>query len=235
MSTGSTGQERCQVDKPRFLVLILLVIIGVESVALALLIPQMRTSQMPVQLTSVNPQNFVVPFDQFNQPISNDTEYALQQPKNGSWLMVLSSHLTAADRTPKTEAQVSIAPEYPSENLSIPTIIVQERADGLLRIEYFAQDWPRSYGMVLFNSTIPVMENVTLKFVSYGPPVPVNPQLAPRPNGNLTILVGESVVLSDFPIAWANFSSFYAYGLLGSEFTAGEMYVTVYDFTARAP
>jgi hypothetical protein len=228
-------QVHGNVDKQRFLILLLLVIIGLESVALASLIPRTSIAQLSPQFNAVNTQTFVVPFDQFNQPISNDTEYALSQPNDGSWMITLTSNLTTTDQKPTTEAQVAISPEYPYENLSIPTIIVQERGDGLLRIEYFAQDWPKSYGLVLFNSTSLTSENITLKFVSYAPPVPVNPQLAPRPNGNLTILVGQTVVLSDYPIAWANLASFYVYGLAGSEFTAGEMDITVYKLVPRMP
>jgi len=71
-------------------------------------------------------------------------------------------------------------------------------------------------------------QNITLKFSSYGPPVPVNPQIAPYPNGNLTILVGNTVVLSNYPIAWANLSSFYIYGLKGSSFTAATVYIMIY-------
>jgi len=226
------GQVHGNVDKQKVLILLLFVIIGLESVSLASLIPRTSNKLSP-QLVAVTPQTFVVPSDQFNQPISNDTEYALSQPNDGSWMITLTSNLTTTNQKPTTEAQVAISPEYPAENLSIPTIIVQERADGLLRIEYFAQDWPKSYGLVLVNSTSLNSENITLNFVSYGPPVPVNPQLAPRPNGNLTILVGQTVVLSDYPIAWANLASFYVYGLLGSEFTAGEMVITVYNLVPR--
>ena len=103
------------------------------------------------------------------------------------------------------------------------------RGDNLLRIEYYAQDWENSYGFVLYNSTSPGWmneENITLTFVSFGPPVPVNPQIAPRPNGNLTIAIGNSVVVSNYMISWANLASFYVYGLLGSEFTAGTITLT---------
>jgi len=129
----------------------------------------------------------------------------------------------------KSEAQIAIAPEYPTENLSIPTIIVQMRGDDLLRIEYYAQDWENSYGFVLYNSTSPGwmnQQNITLTFVSFAPPVPVNPQIAPRPNGNLTIAIGSTVVVSNYMISWANLASYYVYGLLGSEFTAGTVTIT---------
>jgi len=129
----------------------------------------------------------------------------------------------------KSEAQIAIAPEYPTENLSIPTIIVQMRGDDLLRIEYYAQDWENSYGFVLYNSTSPGwmnQQNITLTFVSFAAPVPVNPQIAPRPNGNLTIAIGSTVVVSNYMISWANLASYYVYGLLGSEFTAGMVTIT---------
>jgi hypothetical protein len=104
------------------------------------------------------------------------------------------------------------------------------RGDGLLRIEYFAQNWNNSYGLVLCNSTSPTWvggQNVTLRFLSFGPPAAVNPQLAPRPNGNITILVGDTVVLADYPIAWASLSSLYIYGLHGSAFTGGTVSIRV--------
>lgn len=178
-----------------------------------------------------------VPYDEFNQPISNDTEYKLDKDLEGSWALTIQSHLTASQENQMgSEAQIALAPEYPSENRSIPTIIVQERADGLLRIEYFAQSWPNTYGLILYNSTSPswLNGNVTLKFLSYGPPVPVNPQTAPYPNGNLTINVGDIEVVTNYPIAWATLSSFYIYGLRGSDFTGGTLYITVYGVNAES-
>jgi len=57
----------------------------------------------------------------------------------------------------------------------------------------------------------------------------VNPQIAPYPNGNLTITIGNTVVISNYPIAWAGLSDFYVYGLRGSAFEAGEVTITVYE------
>jgi hypothetical protein len=57
----------------------------------------------------------------------------------------------------------------------------------------------------------------------------VNPQIAPYPNGNLTIVVGSEIVVSNYPIAWANLSDFYIYGLKGSSFVNGVLTVTVYE------
>ena len=172
----------------------------------------------------------VFPFYLFNQPISNDTNYSLNSTYDGSWIMTIQSQLAVSPTNLKgSEAQIAIAPEYPSENLSIPTIIVQERGDGLMRIEYYAQNWNNTYGLILYNSTSPswMNENVTIKFIRFGPPAPVNPQIAPRPNGNLTIVVGSTVVLSDYPVAWVNLSMLYIYGLHGSLFTAGGITITI--------
>jgi hypothetical protein len=178
-------------------------------------------------------KSFALQFDMFNQPISNDTERTLDDGINGSWVIAIQSNLAASSNNLLgSEAQIAIAPEYPSENKSIPTIIVQERGDGLLRIEYFAQNWNNSYGLVLYNSTSPTWtggENITLDFHSFGPPVQVNPQIAPYPNGNLTITVGNQVVLSNYPIAWAGLSDFYIYGLRGSSFDSGAINVWVYE------
>ena len=205
---------------------LLLVIVVIETTALA---SRMPTPQPAVNLVSGNATVFRIPFDQFNQPISNDTEYSLNSGINGSWKISIQSDLISSGDPQKSEAQVSIAPAYPFENLSIPTIIVQMRGDGLLRIEYFAQDWKNSYGFVLYNSTSPTWmgaQNITLRFVSFEPPVPVNPQLAPRPNGNLTIAIGRTIILSNYMISWANLASFYVYGLKGSAFTAGTVTVS---------
>ena len=206
----------------------LLIIVVIESSALAF---RMATPAQPAfHLTAGQETVFRLPYDKFNQPISNDTEYQLDPSINGSWRITIRSTVVPPSVNPqKSEAQISIAPEYPTENLSIPTIIVQMRGDNLLRIEYFAQDWENSYGFVLYNSTSPGWmneQNITLTFVSFGPPVPVNPQIAPRPNGNLTIAIGDTVVVSNYMISWANLASFYIYGLLGSEFTAGTVTLT---------
>ncbi len=127
---------------------------------------------------------------------------------------------------------MTFAPESTSESHSIPTIIVQERADGLLRVEYFAQSWPNTYGLLLYNSSSPGWTrgtNVTIIFRSFGPPSAVDPQLAPRSNGNLDILVGGVAVLSAYPIAWANLSDLYLYGYPGSSFTGGAVQITFYE------
>lgn len=220
-------------NKVKVVIGLLIVALVAESAVIVTLYTQPRSSggSEPVHSYVVE-KAFVVPYQVFNQPISNDTEYRLDHIIEGSWVIKIQSQLTpSTSNLTRTEAQVAIAPEYPSENLSIPTIIVQERADGLLRIEYFAQDWEHTYGLVLYNSTSPSWSdgNVTIEFVSYGPPVPVNPQLAPYPNGNLTITLGSTVIIRNYPIAWAGLSSFYLYGLKGSNFTEGSVTITVYE------
>lgn len=226
-------------NKLKLVVAILALALVLESALVVELFVGPSGSRAPnTQYTYMAKKSMAIPFQLFNQPISNDTEYSLEQSIKGSWAITIQSQLTSSSENPKgSEAQIAIAPEYPSENLSIPTIIVQERGDGLLRIEYFTQNWPNTYGLVLYNSTSPSWvggQNVTLKFVSYGPPVPVNPEIAPHPNGNLTILVGNTMVLSNYPIAWANLSSLYIYGLKGSSFTAGAVYITIYQVEPRS-
>jgi len=219
-------KRELQLNRSMIAIALLLIIVAIESSALAF-----RMAPQPaIRFVSGHETVFRVPFDQFNQPISNDTEYSLDSSINGSWRITIQGEMEPPSLNPqKSEAQVAISPAYPLENLSIPTIIVQMRGDNLLRIEYFAQDWENSYGFILYNSTSPGWigkQNITLTFVSFAPPVPVNPQIAPRPNGNLTIAIGNTIVLSNYMISWANLASFYVYGLLGSRFTAGTVTLT---------
>ena len=221
-------------DKIRTIVAILVLALVAETSLLAsIYLTQPRTTPSSQQQVQVLNKSFVASFSLFNQPISNDSEFTLDDELNGSWTISISSQLAPSpNNLMGSEAQVAIAPEYPIENLSIPTLIVQERGDGLLRIEYFAQNWNNTFGLVLYNSTSPTWtsgQNVTLKFLSYKPPVQVDPQIAPYPNGNLTITVGNTVVLSNYPIAWAGLSDFYVYGLRGSSFTGGALTVMVYE------
>jgi hypothetical protein len=188
---------------------------------------------MPYKTSSLRtaPQHFSFPFTAFNQPISNDTEQELDSSFSSSWQVDLSSSLRLSPQKALTEAEIAFAPTSPSENNAIPAIIVQERADGLVRVEYFAQNWPNTYGLLLYNSTSPSWMqagNLTMIFKSLGPPSKVNPELAPRPNGSLQIQLGGSTVLSDYPIAWANLSDLYVYGYPGSSFIGGSVEVSIY-------
>jgi hypothetical protein len=212
------------------LILLLLVgIIIIESTILA----QPYLPRHQVTYAKSRPQSVSFPYTIFNQPISNNTEQELNPAYSRSWeINIQSSLVTSSNRG--DEAEMAFAPSYPSESGSIPTIIVQERGDGLLRIEYFAQSWANTYGLVLYNSTAPNWmggENVALRFETFGPPSEVNPQLAPRPNGNMTISVGGVTLLSDFPIAWANLSDLYVYGTRGSSFTAGVIQISFYQLS----
>jgi hypothetical protein len=212
------------------LILLLLVgIIMVESTILA----QPYLPRHEVTYVKSRPQSVSFPFSLFNQPISNNTEQELNPVYSRSWEINIQSSLVTPSKA-TTEAEMAFAPSYPSESGSIPTIIVQERGDGLLRIEYFAQRWANTYGLVLYNATSPTRtrgENVALRFVAFGPPSEVNPQLAPRPNGNMTISVGGVTVLVNYPIAWANLSDVYVYGLRGSSFTAGTIRISIYELS----
>jgi len=225
-------------NRANVVIMILFVGLVLESSAiLAIYVQPKPGGSSSPQYTAAAKKSITLPYTLFNQPISNDTEYSLDQPLEGSWTISIGSLLVASPgNLAGSEAQVSIAPEYPSENLSIPTIIVQERGDGLLRIEYFAQDWENTFGLVLYNSTSPGWQNgnLTLEYKSYGPPVEVNPQLAPYPNGNLTITLGSTTIVPNYPIAWASLSSLYVYVLKGSSFNAGTVSVTIYEVKPRS-
>src|SRR6267143_1802877 len=213
----------------RLILLLLVGIIIIESTVLA----QPFLPKHQVTYARSRPQSLSFPFTLFNQPISNNTEQELDPAYSRSWeINIQSSLVTSGNRG--DEAQMAFAPSYSGESGSIPTIIVQERADGLLRIEYFAQSWANTYGLVLYNSTVPNWmgrANVALRFEAFGPPSEVNPQLAPRPNGNVTISVGGITALLDYPIAWANLSDVYVYGIRGSSFTAGAIQISVYELS----
>ncbi len=205
------------------LVALLVILVVVETAFIANLYLKPSSQIQSNGFAAVGQQSFTVPYSKFNQRISNDTEYQLSEAVNGSWTVTIQNQLAAKVQM-SSEAEIAFAPEYPVENRSIPAIIVQERGDGLVRVEYFPQNWHGTFGLLLYNSTSPGWlnsQNLTLTFINYGSPSPINPQLAPKPNGNLTITIGSTVVLSDFPIAWANLSSFYVYGLPGSSFTEG--------------
>jgi len=174
--------------RTKLVLLVLIVIIMVESTFLA----QPYLPRHEVTFVRSRPQSLSFPFTIFNQPISNNTEKELDLTYSRSWEVSLQSSLVTSSNRVESEAEIAFAPSYPTESGSIPTIIVQERGDGLLRIEYFAQSWPNTYGLVLYNSTTPSWTggaNVVLRFKEFGPPSAVNPQLAPRPNGNITITV----------------------------------------------
>jgi len=213
------------------LILLLLVgIIMIESTILA----QPYFPRPNVTYVKSRPQSVSFPFTLFNQPVSNNTEQQLNPTYGRSWEIDIQSSLVTPSKGRGNEAEMAFAPSYPSESGSIPTIIVQERGDGLLRIEYFAQSWANTYGLVLYNSTSPNWmggENLALRFEAFGPPSEVNPQLAPRPNGNMTITVGSLTVLATFPIAWANLSDVYVYGIRGSSFTAGTIQISIYQLS----
>ena len=176
-------------------------------------------------------QSATFPFSVFNHPISNDTEHELSPSLQGSWEVDIQSSLVPSSTEGATEAEMAFAPANPVEYQSIPTIIVQERADGVLRVEYFAQNWPNTSGLLLYNSKTPgwtAGKVVSLLFQSSGPPSEVNPQLAPRPNGTVDIMIGDTSVLSSYPIAWANLSDLYLFGYPGSSFTGGTVQVNFY-------
>jgi hypothetical protein len=177
-------------------------------------------------------QSATFPFSVFNHSIANDTEHGLSPTLQGSWEVEIQSSLVPSSTDGVTEAEMAFAPAYPVEYQSIPTIIVQERADGVLRVEYFAQNWPNTSGLLLYNSKTPGWtdgKDVSILFQSSGPPSEVNPQLAPRPNGVIDIRVGDTTVMSSYPIAWANLSDLYLFGYPGSSFTSGTVQISFYN------
>lgn len=177
-------------------------------------------------------QSATFPFSVFNQPISNDTEHELNPGLQASWEVDIQTSLVPSSSNRASEAEIAFAPAYPVEYQSIPTIIVQEQGDGFLRVEYFAQNWPNTSGLLLYNGNTPgwtVGRDVSILFHSSGPPSEVNPQLAPRPNGALDIRIGDTTVVSSYPIAWANLSDLYLFGHPGSSFTGGAIQITFYN------
>lgn len=216
------------------ILIVLLVIVIVESTVIA--IPYLAKLNPSIVYRTTYPragsQSVSFPFSVFNRPVTNNTERELDPAYTGSWQIDIDSSLVPSSTQSLTEAEMAFAPSGPSESHSIPTIIVQERADGLLRVEYFEQSWPNTYGLVLYNSSSLGWTrgtNVTVLFRSFGPPVPVDPQIAPRSNGNVTLLVGGSAVLLDYPIAWADLSDLYLYGYPGSSFTSGSILISFYQ------
>lgn len=217
--------------KTKVILALLIGVIIVESTALSLSyldnLHPYRTANLRRSSQSVS-----FPFAIFDKPISSNTEHDLDPKYFGSWEVDILSSLVPSSNNRVTEAEMALAPDSTSESTSIPTLIVQERADGLLRVEDFAQSWPNTYGLLLYNSSSPGWTsgtNVTIIFRSFGPPSAVNPQLAPRPNGNVDILVGGVTVLSNYPIAWANLSDVYLYGYPGSSFTGGMVQISFYE------
>jgi hypothetical protein len=210
---------------------ILVAVIIVESILLA--VPYLSNSHSyGAAFTRSYSQSVSFPFSVFNQPISNDTEHALNPTLQRSWEVDIQSSLVPSSQSDITEAEIAFAPAYPTEYRSIPTIIVQERADGLLRVEYFAQNWPNTSGLLLYNNSAPGWtggKDVSILFRSSGSPSQVNPQLAPRPNGNVDITVGSVTVLLSYPIAWANLSKLYMFGYPGSSFTSGSVQISFYE------
>jgi hypothetical protein len=217
--------------RTRILYAVLVAVIIVESTILAM--PYLSNLHLyGVAYTRSYSQSISFPFSIFNQPISNDTEHALNPTLKRSWEVDIQSSLVPSSQSVITEAEIAFAPAYPIEYRSIPTVIVQERSDGLLRVEYFAQNWPNTSGLLLYNDSSPGWaggKDVSILFHSSGPPSEVNPQLAPRPNGNVDIMVGGVMVLSSYPIAWANLSELYLYGYPGSSFTSGSIHINFYE------
>lgn len=91
------------------------------------------------QFPAVAEQSFVVPYFLFNRPISNGTtEYHLPEALNHSWVVTVQSHLQSTPNMQTSSlAEIALAPEYPVENRSIPTIIIQERGTDCSGLSIF--------------------------------------------------------------------------------------------------
>jgi hypothetical protein len=221
------------VNLQRPLIAALVVIVIFESTVIVFPFVQSLVSR-PAQYSASRPETHSFQFQTFNRQVTNNTEQELKSSLNGSWIVNIRNMLNPLSPNKASEAEMAFAPSSPSESKSIPTIIVQERADGLLRVEYFAQNWPNTYGLVLYNSTSPSWSegvNVTLRFLSFGQPSAIDPSIAPRANGNLTVYVGDNIVVSDYPIAWASLADVYLYGLPGSVYDSGNLVLTVQSLT----
>jgi hypothetical protein len=208
-------------------------IILVESAFIGMVYVR-ATATSSTNYVAGKPETSSFPFEVFNQSVSNNTDHEFVSSYNGSWVVTIRSWLAVRHPSGADEAQMAFAPSYPVEGQSIPTIIVQERADGLLRIEYFAQAWANTYGLVLYNSTSIDWRggvNVTLRFIEFGEPSSINPQIAPRANGNLSVTIGSNTVVSDYPIAWASLGEVYLYGLSGTSFFSGIVTIAVQSLT----
>ncbi|MHB8567365.1 MAG: hypothetical protein ACYC7D_01190 [Nitrososphaerales archaeon] len=216
----------------RILIVTLLLVMILEAGIIGYLLFRPGLTTSDVTMTFGSSEHFAASYSQFNAVIANDTEVNFTQSYRGSWILSVNDNMQFSTiNESDTEAQVAIAPIGSTEALSIPTLIIQERADGLLRIEYYAQNWPNTYGLVLYNATRSDLfgpsSNISLEFVSNGPPSQVNPGIAPRSNGNLTVLSGSTVLVSNYPVAWASLDSAYFYGLHDSSFTSGELTLTI--------
>jgi hypothetical protein len=221
--------------RSKVIITILIVVIILESTLIGyLVLPRLNNSQPPsaTAITFSNEERFVANYSLFDAVIANDTEFNTTQSYGSSWILSVTDNLQfGKTNETQTEAQIAIAPIGPTEALSIPTLIIQERADGLLRIEYYAQNWPNTYGLVLYNATrndlFGQSSNISLEFIATGPAAPINPEIAPRSNGNLSIFSGDSLLVSNYSIAWAKLDSLYFYGLKGTNFTSGQISVSV--------
>jgi hypothetical protein len=214
----------------------LIVVIILESALVGYLaVPRLNGSHSTSTSTTLpfsNKEGFSANYSLFDAVIANDTEVNVTQSYESSWILSVNNNLLfATTNETQTEAQIAIGPIGPTEALSIPTLIIQERADGLLRVEYYAQNWPNTYGLILYNATrndlFGLTSNISLEFIATGPPGAINPQIAPRANGNLTIFSGDTVLVSDYPISWAKLDSLYFYGLKGTDFTSGDVTVSI--------
>lgn len=219
---------------------VLLIVILVEAAAITVLTLDLSKgsnhqattkSQSRRSVTYGRNQTFDAQYADFNVRIADDTELNATYSYKGSWVISIRNYLSFDSISKNTEAQVAIGPIGPTEALSIPTLIVQERSDGLIRIEYYEQNWPNTYGLILYNSTVPGWSNgapLILEFDRFAPPCPVNPDIAPLPDGNLTMIMnGRPLGQTVYPIAWASTDSFYVYGLQGSAFVSGHVMISV--------
>ena len=200
---------------------------------------------------AVGPSPYVLPASAFNITDHNLTYatngFLLSSVVSGSYSVSLTSTLIANSAHPldQDEAQIGIGPvpAGPDETNITPLFILQEAANGLLRIEYIPFPMNDTYGYLVYDGFIVpagptdfVGHVLTLAYTSTAPPVPA--YIASRPygqeTGNLTVSWDGRVIVPKFGLTWSTFGALYAYGLETDGFVSGAVYANVTAFSGAA-
>lgn len=171
--------------------------------------------------------------------------FLLGSIEHGSFSVSFDDRLAASGAvgTDWTESEIGLGPvpAGPDETNITPLLIVQEAASGLLRIEYIPFPMNDTYGFVVFDATIAPSgaapfagHQLTLTYVASAPPAV--PYASTRPygqtTGNLSVEWDGTPLVAAYPLAWASFGAFYAYGLETGGFAGGAVFANV---TTLAP
>ena len=196
-------------------------------------------------------QTLVLPETAFNITDHNLT-YAtnmltLTEPWNGSFRATFVNSLVAADSANRSaqEAQVAFGPgpAGPEEANITPIFILQESSAGLLRLEYIPFAMTETYGFIVYEGSIlpagasPFSgHTLVLTYLASAPGIAPYPRTVPYgySTGNVSLSWDGRVLVPQYPIAWANLSAFYGYGLKTDTFASGSLSVTV-DAAPGAP